>query len=70
MTRARGRRTVRELENVPTREMTSAEYERSDDGKPYTVTFGNAGARFHVTGIHSARAVAGAHGAITEGHTR
>lgn len=62
----RGYRTVEELKSVPTHDMTPAEYRRSDDDKPYTVTLN--GALYYVTGIHSAKAIAGKNGTIEEGH--
>jgi hypothetical protein len=62
----RGRRTIEELKNVPTHDMTPAEYRRSDDDVDYTVTLD--GAKYHVHGIHSAKAIAGKDGTIKEGH--
>lgn len=54
MTR-RGRRTREQLANVPTSGMTPAEYERSDT--PGTYVIKTDGARYTVSGLHSAKAV-------------
>jgi hypothetical protein len=43
----------------------AAEYDRTDDGKRYKVT-DVAGSILYVTGIHSARVVAGATGRVEE----
>jgi hypothetical protein len=61
MTR-RGRRTREQLKNVPTSDMTPAEYDRSNDDHDYIVRLPGDPSEYHVHGIHSARAVAGRHG--------
>lgn len=58
----RGRRSIEELKNVSTADMTPAEYRRSDDNHTYEVSMG--GAKYIVKGKHSAAAVAGKTGSI------
>jgi hypothetical protein len=49
------------LADVPTWDMTPAEYERSDTPGTYWVVT-ERGARLVVSGLHSAKATAGEHG--------
>lgn len=51
----RGRRSAEELKNVPTSDMTPDEYDRSNTPGTYQVR--TKGARYTVTGLHSANAV-------------
>lgn len=57
----RGRRTLAELADVPTWDMTPTEYRRSDAAGTYQVTT-ECGTQLTVAGLHSAKAVAGEHG--------
>lgn len=57
----RGKRTLAELADVPTHDMTPAEYRRSDTPGTYRVVTGQ-GSHLTVSGLHSAKATAGEHG--------
>lgn len=53
---SRGRRSREELKSVPTHDMTPEEYKRSDTPGTYEVI--TKGAKYVVSGMHSARAIA------------
>lgn len=56
----RGKRTRKQLEGVSAADMTPAEYKRSDTPGRYEVTL--KGTKIIVSGLHSAKAVAGKNG--------
>lgn len=57
-------RSLEELKGVSTAHMTPEEYELSDTPGTYRVD--RDGARYIVTGMHSARVVSGGRGTITK----
>ena len=61
MANKRGKRTREELANVPTWDMTPAEYERSDTPGTYEVNM-PGGSVLIVSGMHTAKAAAGPKG--------